>query len=186
MDYEDALRESASTATTARPLGEPVASGSRLLRSDVPVRKQGTILIELSCDIQLVIDGLKLGREPLWARGPHYYVAREASAGTCGVEQVSNWLGCVLRACDRRHSIEEIVNRLATDIPEVDASLRDYVYRRLLRERRLKDSSRFIACLPAQPPIQLPTYPQDVPTPMFPACTKPKPNTRSCSSRPSI
>ena len=138
LDYEDALRESASTATAARPLGEPVASGSRLLRSDVPVRKEGTILIELSCDIQLVIDGLKLGREQLWARGPHYYMAREASAGTCGVEQVSNWLGCVLRACDGRHSIEEIVNRLVTDIPEVDASLRDYVYRRLLEGAQAK------------------------------------------------
>jgi hypothetical protein len=138
LDYEDAVCESAAAAPAARPAGELVANGSRLLRSDVPVRKEGTILIELSCDIQRVIDGLKLGREPLWARGPHYYVARDMSAGTSGVEHVSNWLGCVLRACDGRHTIEEIVKGLASDIPEVAASLRDYVYGRLLEGAQAK------------------------------------------------
>lgn len=138
LDYEDALRESAAAATAARPAGELVDTGSRLLRSDVPVRKERTMFIELSCDIQRVIDGLKVCREPLWARGAHFYVAREVSAGTSGVEQVSTWLGCVLRACDGRHSIEEIVNRLASDIPEVEMSLRDYVFGRLLEGARAK------------------------------------------------
>jgi hypothetical protein len=133
LDYEDALRESATaTATAARPAGELVATRSRLLGSDVPVRKEHTMFVELSCDIQRIIDGLKLCREPHWVRGPHFYVAREVSAGTCGVEQVSSWLGCVLRACDGRHSIQEIVTRQASDIPEVEASLRDYVFGRLL------------------------------------------------------
>jgi radical SAM superfamily enzyme YgiQ (UPF0313 family) len=138
LDYEDALRESAAAATAARPAGELVATGSRLLGSDVPVRREHTMFVELSCDIQRIIDGLKLCREPLWVRGPHFYVAREVSAGTCGVEQVSSWLGCVLRACDGHHSIQEIVTRLASDIPEVEASLRDYVFGRLLEGAQAK------------------------------------------------
>jgi hypothetical protein len=60
------------------------------------------------------------------------------SAGTSGVEHVSNWLGCVLRACDGRHTIEEIVKRLASDIPEVAVSLRDYVCGRLLEGAQAK------------------------------------------------
>jgi len=138
LDYEDAVRESAAAATAAQPAGELVATGSNLLENDVPVRKERTLFVELSCDIQRIIDGLKLRSEPVWVRGPHFYVAREASEATRGVEQVSSWLGCVLRACDGRHSIEEIKDRLASDIPEVEASLRDYVFGRLLEGAQAK------------------------------------------------
>jgi hypothetical protein len=138
LDYEDAMLAAAVAATAPRPEGEVVAQGSRLLGSDVPARRQCTRFVELSCDIQRVVDGLKLRQEPAWARGPHFYVAHEVSTGNGGVEQVSSWLGCVLRACDGRHSIEEVVRRLASDIPEVDASLRGYVFGRLLEGAQAK------------------------------------------------
>jgi radical SAM superfamily enzyme YgiQ (UPF0313 family) len=138
LEYEDALLKSTAAASDVQRMGELVAVGSRLVGSDVPVRRENTIFVELQCDIQLIIDALKLCKAPVWARGSHFYVTREVSVGTYCVERVSNWLGCLLRACDGRHTIGDIVTRLASDIPEVDASLKDYVFGRMLEGAQAK------------------------------------------------
>jgi radical SAM superfamily enzyme YgiQ (UPF0313 family) len=132
LDYEDTLSRIASADKRTNPTGDPVAAGTALLWNDIPVRKKRVIVVELSYDIQSVIDGLKLRSKPIWVRGPHYYVTREVSAGIDRLDRVSDWMACLLRLCDGRRKIEEIVPLLSANLLEVQKHLREYVSVRLL------------------------------------------------------
>lgn len=134
LDFEDAIRDSTLAEKSVKPFGSLVAPGCGLRWSDISVKKGRTILIEFSRDIQTVIQGLRFRRESASSRGQRFYVRREVSAGIDGFERISDWLACVLRNSDGRHSIKEIVQQLACDITEVEESLRDYVFVRLLEE----------------------------------------------------
>ena len=132
LRYEDALTRCASANRRISPTGDPVPPGARLWWSDMPVRKERVVVLKLSYDIQSIVDALKLRAEPVRVRGPHFYVTREASAGTDRLVQVSDWMARLLRICDGRRSIEEIVRQLSAHLPEVEESLRKYVCMRLL------------------------------------------------------
>ena len=158
LEYEDAMRHSIDPDKHVRPMGELLAPGTPLVATDVAVRKAGTRLIELSCDIQSAIDALKLRSEPVCGIGTHLYVVREVSSGTSGVQQISRWLGCLLRNCDGRHTVEEIVSRLGSDVPDVPPSLADHVFGQLLEGAHAKgfvEIYRGHAQLPQKHPIQV-------------------------------
>jgi hypothetical protein len=132
LRYEDALTRCASADRRISPRGDPVPPGATLWWSDMPVRKERVVVLKLSHDIQSIVDALKLRTEPARVRGPHFYVTREVSAGTDRLVQVSDWMARLLRICDGRRSIEEIVRQLSVHLPEVEESLRKYVCMRLL------------------------------------------------------
>jgi radical SAM superfamily enzyme YgiQ (UPF0313 family) len=132
LDFEDTLRRAASAEQWTSPAGDLVVSGTALRRSDKPLRKKRVSVIELSYDIQSIVDSLKLRSSPVWERGPHFYVTREVSAGIDRLDRVSDWMADLLRLCNGRRRIEEIVPRLSVNLPEVKASLRKYVCMRLL------------------------------------------------------
>jgi radical SAM superfamily enzyme YgiQ (UPF0313 family) len=138
LDFEDAVRESAFADRSEKPSGSRVAPQSGLRWNDISVKKEGTILIDFSHDIQTVIQGLRLSSESALSPDRRFYVMREVSAGIDGVERVSHWLASALRHSDGRHSIREIVQQLALDIPEVGESLREYTFVRLLEEAHAK------------------------------------------------
>jgi hypothetical protein len=83
-----------------------------------------------------VIDGLKLRTEPTWERGSHFYVASERSAIGGRFHQVSTELGRLLQVCDGQLSIEEVSERLSTELREIDESLRRYFIVHLLEGAR--------------------------------------------------
>ena len=57
---------------------------------------------------------------------------RELSPGIHRTEQISNWLACVLRNSDGRHTIREVVEQLDGEITELEESLREYACVRFL------------------------------------------------------
>lgn len=132
LDYEDTVRRAALTALRTNPLGRLVAPGTTLRRSDKPFRKGRVIVVELSYDIQCIVDALKLRSKLVWERGPHFYVTREVSAGTDRLDRVSDWMACLLRLCNGLRRIDEILPRMSTNLPEVEEALHKYVCMRLL------------------------------------------------------
>ena len=138
LDFEDAVRESAFADRSEKPSGSLVAPRDGLRWNDISVKRQQTILIEFSQDIQTVIQGLRFRSELVSSPGRHFYLMREVSTGIDGVERISHWLACALRNSDGRHSIREVVRQLTLDIPEVDESLREYTFVRLLEEAHAK------------------------------------------------
>jgi radical SAM superfamily enzyme YgiQ (UPF0313 family) len=132
LDYEDTIRRGSSAPSKISPIGRPVALGTALRRSDRPLVKKGLIVVELSCDIQRIVDALKLRTKTVWERGSHFYITREVSAGIDRLDRVSDWIARLLRLCNGRRRIDEVVRRLSADLPEVEASRRKYVCMRLL------------------------------------------------------
>lgn len=132
LDYEDALRRADSADPRTSPCGDLVPLGTALRRSDKPLRKKRVIVVELTYDIQCIVDALKFRAKPLWKRGPHFYITREVSAGIDRLDRVSDWMACLLRDCNGRRRIDEIVARLSANLSDVEAPLRRYVCMRLL------------------------------------------------------
>ncbi|HKM83550.1 MAG TPA: radical SAM protein [Candidatus Acidoferrum sp.] len=133
LDYEDTVR-CATLAADSRtnPASNLVAPGTTLRRSDRPLRKKRVSVIELNCDIQRLVDALKVRSKPVWERGAHFYVTREVSAGIDRLDRVSDWMARLLRLCNGRRRIDEIVLRLSANLPEVEEPLRNYACVRLL------------------------------------------------------
>jgi hypothetical protein len=139
LDYEDTVRRAVSAAPRTCPIGRPVAPGTPLRRSDKPLGKKRLIVVELSYDIQRIVDALKLRTKPVCERGPHFYVTREVSAGIDRLDGVSDWMARLLRVCNGRLRIDEIVPRLSANLPEVEGPLRKYVCMRLLAGAQAQD-----------------------------------------------
>jgi tRNA A37 methylthiotransferase MiaB len=133
LNYEEARRRSASEDARTNPAGDPVQLGAALWWTDVPVRKKRVIILELLYDIQRIVDALKLRTKPVWVQGPHFYVMREVSSEIDRVDRISDWMASLLRLCDGRWSIREIIPRLAPSLLGVEEPFREYVCMRLLR-----------------------------------------------------
>ncbi|HEX8895117.1 MAG TPA: hypothetical protein VF783_17445, partial [Terriglobales bacterium] len=89
-------------------------------------------LVELKYDMQGIVDALKNCGDPVCEVDPHFYVTRPVSVGIERLECVSDWMAHLLRLCNGRRRIDEIAERLSSNLPEVDRRLRRYVCMRLL------------------------------------------------------
>lgn len=132
LDFEDTVRSRLSRDDRTNPVGDPLSAESAFLRRDTPLRKKGVVVIELGFDIQRIIEALKLQRQPVWEPSRHYYVTREVSGGVDRLDRVSDWMAGLLRLCNGRRSIEEIVPRLSKNLAGVHNALREHVCMRLL------------------------------------------------------
>lgn len=130
LEYEDAIRVFSDNAIT--PTGVQLLPGATLWWTDFPVRTKQSHVVELSCDIEAIIDALKRQTEPAWAPGVHFYVTRETESGSESLEMVSDWVACAIRACDGTRSIEQVVEQLSYKIPTVQQDVREYAFVRLL------------------------------------------------------
>jgi radical SAM superfamily enzyme YgiQ (UPF0313 family) len=128
LDFEDAVVDATSADKAVDPRGCPLAPGSELWWSDITVKRGGTTLIEFLGDIQGLIDGLRSHSESTPARARRFYVVGRSDR----VEEVSDWIACVLRSCDGRHTVREVVKELTDNLKEVDESISEYVFVRLL------------------------------------------------------
>jgi hypothetical protein len=148
LDYEEALRSHVIADTRTVPEGDLLSPGTPLSSEDIPVRRQRTVVFEFACDIQRIIDALKLRSKPVRSLGRYFYVTRPASAASIRIDQISDWMAYFLRLSNGTRNVKNIVRKLSTQLPEVERSLREYVCMRLLqgaREERFVDVYR-ISC----------------------------------------
>lgn len=132
LDFEDAMRDSILHERSVKPAGSIVAPGCQLWWSDIPVKKAGTTMIEFPCDIQMLIQEFLRESGLTSSYGRRFYLGREVSPGIHKIEQISEWLACLLRASDGRRNLGEVVEELDRDITELQESLREYTFVRLL------------------------------------------------------
>ena len=132
LDYHQALMLSNRQNTVALPPADLLKKRDRLRWTDIPVREKNTRVLELACDLQLVVEALKKQDVPCWKRGQHFYTTREFSPGVGRLHRVSNWVGWLLMACDGNRTIQQVVEYLSSRIVEVDESEREYVLVRLV------------------------------------------------------
>jgi len=131
LEYEDAVQRAAAAVIEFE--GEVIPSGEDLCWTDVPVTKGRGRVLELSFDLQKLIDCLRSGEQSGWPQGSYFYMWREVSRKTDQLEQISDWMAALLRACDGTTDIQAVVRQLASELSNVDASSREYVSLRLLQ-----------------------------------------------------
>jgi radical SAM superfamily enzyme YgiQ (UPF0313 family) len=134
LNYEDAVIQGAAPDTSRLRGASRLEVGEPLDWADIPVRDGQCRIIELSSDLQKVIDGVKHHRQPEWTRGPHFYVVAQAEATLNSVYHVSRRIAKALKACDGRRTMKQVVRRLAAELPEIPAPLRDYAFIALLEK----------------------------------------------------
>jgi len=126
LEFETAW-SSASGSSADDAISAEIASDDdgAICATDVPVRTPGTNLIELSCDIQKVINALKHGEEPLWESGPHYYLTLDSSDVLKRLYGISRELGRLLHMCNGQCNVQEIVKVLSPEFTDVGKSHRE-------------------------------------------------------------
>jgi radical SAM superfamily enzyme YgiQ (UPF0313 family) len=131
LSAEDALRK--STRATLRS-GQQLNPDQPLYWSDVPSTTEFIDVVELQCNLQKIVDGLK-SRINLPVQ-PHrsFYAIRELANGDRSLTNVSEWLAALIRACDGMRTIEEVMTQLSLDILDVDDEFKSYVFLKLIQE----------------------------------------------------
>jgi hypothetical protein len=93
--------------------------GAAICMADFPVRSPGVNVIELSFDLQSVINAVKHEVEPACELGPHYYVTPESSDPLKKLYGISCELGRLLQLCSGQQNIREIVDVLSPGFAEI-------------------------------------------------------------------
>ena len=127
LEFEAAWASAACSIEREVTTSEMVPSRGTTNATRIPARAPGVNLMELSFDIQSVIDGLKQGVEPTWESGPHFYVTPESSGALKRLCKISRELGRLLQLCDGHHSVQEIMDALSGEFGEVKKSQREAV-----------------------------------------------------------
>jgi hypothetical protein len=122
--------EMAWSSTSGSSAHEAIASATApndgaICATGVPLRSPGINLVELSCDIQNVINALKHGAEPVWDSGPHSYMTLDSSEALKRLYAISRELGRLLQLCDGHHNLREIVSVLTHEFADVEISHRE-------------------------------------------------------------
>jgi radical SAM superfamily enzyme YgiQ (UPF0313 family) len=133
LDYHQALRLASHRKETEPPGSDAVPIGGRLRWTDIPVLDKHTRLVPLFYDIRLLIDALKWRAAPVWDRRPHFYVTRKASPGVDRLHHVSNWVGCLLSACDGQRTIRDVLDCVLPQVLDLEESVREYALVKLLQ-----------------------------------------------------
>lgn len=135
LDYHEVVAKSLAANELVHPAGFAVPEGAPRYWTDVPVRKNGVVLVEISFDLQHIIDGLKRRTEPVWVQGRQFYAVRNADdmgEEKGRADKVSDWMALLLQACDGRRDVGDVVHHLSARLLEVDEPLREYAGLRLL------------------------------------------------------
>src|SRR5215813_84234 len=127
LDYQESMRKHAADKVLRFPGNTVLSTGTELQADDIPVRRNGIVILELEVDIQRVLSALKLQQHPVLSRGRYFYVTRPVSTASCRIDRVSEWMGSFLRLCDGRHSVGDVIAQLSDGITEVRHSMRGHV-----------------------------------------------------------
>ena len=98
------------------PREGPPVSGP-LLGSDLPVRAPQIHVLELGCDIQSVIDGLKSGEKARTRRARKFYRTGETAEGASRLLEITPRVAGALQICDGLHSVDDFIAGLAELFP---------------------------------------------------------------------
>jgi hypothetical protein len=110
--------------------GEPITPG------DIPVRTYHSRVVELSADLEAVIDAVSQCRPYEPQQGTRFYVVSQADAEAHPGFEVSPYLAAMVRLCEGCRTIAEVMESLSEQIAVTPASARAMAYECLLEKAR--------------------------------------------------
>lgn len=133
LEYQNALVHSLAAEYPVVPSSDLLLCTDTTDPASIPVRCERVEILELTQEIQGVIDALKSRKAPIPSRGRYFYLTRPVSSTSTRLERISDWMAYLLRLCNGRNTLAKVIHQFALQIPEVQKSLRAYVCLRLLR-----------------------------------------------------
>jgi radical SAM superfamily enzyme YgiQ (UPF0313 family) len=130
LEVEEALRQNANPT---RRSAQKVDPDQPLWWSDVPSTVLMTGVVEIDCSLKAITQALQSRTGIPLKCDRTLYGIRENPNGDRRLTEISSWLAAVIRACDGRRTIEEVVEQLGFDIPEVKEDVRSYAFIKLLQ-----------------------------------------------------
>jgi radical SAM superfamily enzyme YgiQ (UPF0313 family) len=110
--------------------GEPVIPG------DIPVRTYHSRVVELSADLEAVIEAVSQCRPYEPQRGVRFYVVSQADAEAHPGFEVSQYLAAAVALCDGRRTVTDVMESLSDQIAVTPVSARTMAYECLLEKAR--------------------------------------------------
>jgi radical SAM superfamily enzyme YgiQ (UPF0313 family) len=111
---------------------ESVQGTVHLAWNEIPFSKYHSPVLELDFDIQEIIEDLKAGVQRAVRRSPHFYVLLNSQDGELSVNRVSDWIGILLRECDGRKNLVEVLKEWSEQVTDVEDENKEYAFVRLL------------------------------------------------------
>lgn len=136
VNCERILNGRSATGRQLSPAGTLLPKQTKLRSHDLLLAAVHARVVELSCDIQKVVDGLKHRGQPEWESGPHFYITEPTENDLRRLVRISPWLASVLRACDGRHNLSQVVRLVSKDLGDVAPRFRNYVVLKLIEGAR--------------------------------------------------
>ena len=124
LEFEAAWSSTSNSDSPKTPAYHTVSESDALRPTVVPVRSDSTKVIQLSYDIQSVINALKQRTELAWSPRPHFYITLKTADTLKQIYKASWELGRLLQACDGRHNVTEIVKMLVPEFRDIRRSHR--------------------------------------------------------------
>jgi hypothetical protein len=104
VTYEEVLARAIASAPT-QPAGPPVSG--RIASTNIPVRLPGIHVIELDCDIQSIVESLKMVAPLVLAPTHKYYRIDSSCAAESRLVEVTPLVARSLLLCDATHPVVE-------------------------------------------------------------------------------
>jgi hypothetical protein len=103
---------------------------------DIPVRTHNSRVVELSADLEAVIDAVTQCHPYEPRQGVHFYVVSQADADDHPGFEVSQYLGAVVSLCDGHRTVGQVMEGLSEHVAVTPASARNMAYECLLDKAR--------------------------------------------------
>ena len=108
-----------------------IATDETLQMDDVPQCGRATRTLDLEYNLEEIVWAIANGTEPK-QHGAMFYATRVDDMGVLRLVEISRWLAAVIKACDGRQTVAKVLDRLGSDLREVEEEARSYVGERLL------------------------------------------------------
>lgn len=136
IDFYERLNAAASPDESRVFKAIEVRDGERVRLADIAVRTHQSRVVEITGDLEAVIDAVRECRVYKSRHGEHFYVVSQADSREYPGYEVSNYMAKVVERCDGRRTVAEIMESLRDDICVTPKSARKQVYEALLENAR--------------------------------------------------
>jgi hypothetical protein len=139
IDFYERLAAAPESDSSRLPPAIRLKEGEPMTPVDVPVRTYNSRVVELSADLEAVIDAVTQCHPYEPRQGLHFYVVSQADADGHPGFEVSQYLGAVVSLCDGRRTVGQVMEGLSEQVSVTPASAHKMAYECLLDKARSED-----------------------------------------------
>jgi radical SAM superfamily enzyme YgiQ (UPF0313 family) len=136
IDFYERLAAAPEPDSSLLPLAIKLKEGEPMTSVNIPVRTHNSRVVELSADLEAVIDAVTQCHPYEPRQGVHFYVVSQADTDDHPGFEVSQYLGAVVSLCDGHRTVGQVMEGLREQVSVTPASASNMAYECLLDKAR--------------------------------------------------